>query len=60
MKMPTAKEVAIRGYKAMMKGNYVSIHGFINTLMISISRIIPRKIITDLARKRMEEHFRDA
>lgn len=59
IKMPTAEEVAMHGYNAMMKGKHVSIHGFINTLMINISRIIPRKILTTLAHKRMEEHFND-
>ncbi len=59
IKMHTAEEVAIHGYNAMMKGKHVSIHGFINTLTINISRIIPRKILTTLTHKRMEEHYND-
>lgn len=58
-KMPTAREVAIHGYNAMMRGEHVSIHGFINTLMINVSRIIPRKILAKLAHKKMRVHLED-
>jgi len=58
-KMPTAKEVALHGYNAMMKGKHVSIHGIMNTILISISRLFPRKLLADLARKKMEGHLKD-
>ena len=59
LKMSTAREVALHGYKAMMRGKHVSIHGFLNTVMINVSRIIPRKILASLAHKKMEDHLSD-
>lgn len=56
-KIATAREVAEHGYKAMMEGKHVSIHGFMNALMINLSRLIPRKLLTTLAHKKMEGHL---
>lgn len=58
-KMPTAREVAMHGYNAMMKGKHVSIHGIMNTVLINISRFFPRKLLADLARKKLEGHLKD-
>ncbi len=54
-KLPTAQEVAKFGYKAMMKGKAVAIHGFMNTLMANSSRFSPRFIVVKIARMILEK-----
>jgi hypothetical protein len=49
-KLPTSAEVAAYGYKAMMKGKMVAIHGFMNALMVFSVRFTPRNIVTKIAR----------
>ncbi len=51
----SAEEVAKFGYNAMMKGKTVAVHGFINKVMASSVRFIPRKIVTKIARKTLEK-----
>lgn len=53
-KLPTSAEVAAYGYKAMMKGKRVAIHGTMNALMAQSYRFFPRNIITDVTRKMQE------
>ena len=40
----TAAEVAAYGYRAMMKGKRVAIHGWINNLLVLSLRIAPRQL----------------
>lgn len=50
-KLPTAKQVAEYGYKAMMKGKTVAIHGFMNYIMANAVRFLPRSIVVKITRK---------
>lgn len=50
-KLPTSKEVAAYGYKAMMKGKTVAIHGFMNWIMASSVRFTPRAVVVKITRK---------
>ncbi|TAM95080.1 MAG: SDR family oxidoreductase [Chitinophagaceae bacterium] len=49
------KEVADYGYKAMMSGKSVAIHGTKNLLMARAVSFLPRKIVINTTRKMMEE-----
>ncbi len=49
-KLPTSKEVALFGYKAMMNGKTVVIHGLLNKIMAFSVRFSPRKTVTMIAR----------
>lgn len=49
-KLPTAKEVAIYGYNAMMKGKVVAIHGTMNAIMAAGIRFTPRSWVLKMAR----------
>jgi uncharacterized protein len=49
-KLPSAKEVAEYGYKAMMKGQVVAIHGFMNWIMANSVRFTPRAIVVKMTR----------
>jgi short-subunit dehydrogenase len=50
-KLPTSKEVAEYGYKAMMKGKTVAIHGLMNNIMATAVRFFPRALIVKITRK---------
>jgi uncharacterized protein len=52
--MPTSKDVAEYGYKAMKKGKRVAVHGFMNKIMSKIVRLIPRQWVTATVRKIQE------
>ncbi|MBE0661247.1 MAG: SDR family oxidoreductase [Bacteroidales bacterium] len=49
-KMPSSKEVAEFGYKAMMKGKPVAIHGVLNRMMVASLRISPRSMVVKSVR----------
>ncbi len=49
-KLPTSKEVAEYGYKAMMKGKVVAIHGLMNYLMANSVRFTPRFLVVKVTR----------
>lgn len=49
-KLPSSKEVAEYGYKAMMQGKTVAIHGFVNALMANLVRFTPRWLVVKLTR----------
>jgi len=49
-KLPTSKEVAEYGYKSMMSGKTVAIHGTINYLMANSIRFSPRSLVVKLVR----------
>jgi len=53
--LPTSQEVAKYGYKAMMKGKAVAIHGFMNSLMANSIRFTPRSIVVKIARMILEK-----
>ncbi|RQO29929.1 short-chain dehydrogenase [Taibaiella sp. KBW10] len=50
-KLPTSKTVAEYGYKAMMKGKAVAIHGTLNYIMANAARLTPRNWVVAIARK---------
>jgi uncharacterized protein len=49
-KLPTSKEVATYGYKAMINGKSVAIHGFMNYIMANSIRFIPRDLVVKIVR----------
>ena len=49
-KMPGSKEVAEFGYKAMMRGKAVAIHGMMNALMANAIRFTPRSLAVKTVR----------
>ena len=49
-KLPTAKEVAEYGYKVMMKGKVVAVHGIINKLLTIIVRMMPKSLVRIVVR----------
>lgn len=53
-KIPTSKEVAEYGYKAMMKGKSVAIHGFMNRIMANSGKFAPRKLTVKITRSLLE------
>lgn len=50
-KTPLPEEVATFGYRAMMKGKTLVIHGGLNKLVANLVRFIPRKWLTTLSAK---------
>lgn len=54
----SAEQVARSGIKAMHANKSIVVPGFLNNLLISIQRILPRKIITSLMRKVQEKNRR--
>jgi hypothetical protein len=53
-KLPSSKEVASYGYKAMMNGKTVAIHGVLNNIFATSVRFTPRKVVTKIVRKLSE------
>jgi uncharacterized protein len=49
-KLPTSKEVAEYGYKAMMNGKAVAIHGTMNWILANSVRFMPRAIVVKITR----------
>jgi uncharacterized protein len=50
-KLPTSKEVAEYGYKAMLRGKTVAIHGVMNYIMANAIRFVPRSVAVAIVRK---------
>lgn len=50
-KLPSAREVAAFGYKAMMSNKLTVIHGMKNFIMANVSRFAPRKMVLSMVRK---------
>lgn len=48
-KNPDAASVARHAYEAMLKGESLSIHGWMNRVMLFSQRFVPRKIVTTIA-----------
>ena len=55
--IPASREVAEFGYKAMMRGNAVAIHGLRNRIVANSIRFIPRSLVVKLARKIQSKKF---
>lgn len=53
-KLPSSAEVAAFGYKHMMRGTAVAIHGTMNYIMANAGRFAPRKMVVKIARLMME------
>lgn len=53
-KLPGSREVAEYGYKAMLKGQVVAIHGFLNRLMALSVRFCPQWIVLRLVHFKQE------
>ncbi len=49
-KLPTSEAVAQYGYKAMMKGKAVAIHGLKNYLLVGTVRFTPRALVVKIVR----------
>jgi uncharacterized protein len=47
---PASREVAEFGYRAMMKGKAVAIHGLKNKIMANSVRLVPRSVVVKVAR----------
>jgi len=54
-KLPTSKEVAVYGYKSMMRGRGVAIPGSMNKIMAASIRFTPRNLVTNIVRKMQEK-----
>ncbi|MDP4281922.1 MAG: SDR family oxidoreductase [Bacteroidota bacterium] len=50
LSLPTAREVAKYGYKAMINGRSVAIYGTLNTVMATSVRFIPRSLVVKTVR----------
>ena len=55
--IPSSREVAEFGYRAMMQGRAVAIHGFRNTLLANSVRFAPRSLVVKMARKMQEKKY---
>ena len=49
----SSREVAEFGYKKMMEGNTVVIHGMVNKMLVQSVRFAPRNVVTKLARMKL-------
>lgn len=53
--VPAAREVALFGYRSMMKGRMVAIHGIKNKILSQSIRLAPRAIVPKITRRIQEE-----
>lgn len=53
-KIATAKEVAMFGYRRMMKGHTVVIPGFMNNVLAQSIRFVPRKLVVAVAKLKLK------
>jgi len=53
-RFPSSKDVAKYGYKMMMKGRVVAIHGLRNTIMTTLVRAVPRSIVRKIVYYRLK------
>ncbi len=49
-KLPTAVEVAEKGFEAMMSRKQVAVPGYMNNFLLFIQRFTPRKLVTNITR----------
>ncbi len=52
-KIPTSEEVAAYGYKQMMKGKTVAVHGLKNKMLAASVRFLPRNLVTSITGRMM-------
>ena len=52
--VPTAQEVAEYGYRALMRGKRVAVHGLSSKLLLFVSRFLPRRLVVAAIRKLQE------
>lgn len=50
-KLPTSKQVARYGYVSMVKGKRVAVHGLLNKVLTFFVRLVPRRVVTAIARQ---------
>jgi uncharacterized protein len=55
--IPTSREVAEYGYRVMMKGKVVAIHGLKNIILANSVRFAPRSLVVKIARKVQEKKY---
>jgi short-subunit dehydrogenase len=53
--IPSSKTVAEYGYRAMMSGKTVAIHGLVNSILANFVRIMPRALVVKVTRKMQEK-----
>ncbi len=54
-RLPSSADVAAYGYKAMMKGKVVAIHGWLNALLANGVRFAPRWLVLKMARSMQDK-----
>jgi hypothetical protein len=54
-KMPSSKEVAEYGYKAMMKVKTVAVHGFMNRMLAYSVGFMPRNVVVKITRMLLDK-----
>jgi uncharacterized protein len=54
-RLPTSKEVAEYGYKAMLQGKRVAVHGLGNRLQLFSIRFTPRRLLSAVVRRLQEK-----
>ena len=54
-KLPNAKQVAEFGYRSMIKGKTVAVHGMMNYILANSIRFIPRAIVLKVSRKILDK-----
>ena len=54
-KLPSSAAVALFGYRAMMKGKVVAIHGFLNGILATSVRFTPRFLVRKIVRNMQEK-----
>jgi short-subunit dehydrogenase len=53
--IPTSKTVAEYGYRAMMSGKTVAIHGLVNSILANFVRIMPRSLVVKVTRNLLDK-----
>ncbi len=52
--IPSSRSVAEYGYKAMLRGKKVAIHGLLNNILATSVKLVPRSVAVSAARKMQE------
>lgn len=60
LKVATAEQVAVYGYRALNQGRTVAIHGVLNNLMIFGERFLPRRFISNIIYRIQGQRFPQA
>ena len=55
--IPTSQDVAVFGFKAMMKGQVVAIHGAMNRMGATSIRFAPRSLVVKMVKRLQEKRF---